>query len=192
MRKCLNRIGRELQDPKKIIKLALIFIVFPIVLIAMFKIVKFFIDKFLVKEDSMGKVETVEAQKAVVLGAQEQALVDGLGACYDQGAIDQKGMDGTLNQEDLDKAVSEALAASKIITDQFLADSLAAQKAADDLALQTEHDASVLALQAVQKALEDMTAKEQLAEQAVADVKLKIDQVQEAFDKIKALFSTPV
>lgn len=122
----------------------------------------------------MGKLETVSAQKSAVQSGQEQALVDGLGVCYDQGALDQKGLDGTLNQGDLDKAVSDALAAAKLVSDAALA---------------AEHQASVEALAALQKSLDELTVKEQLEEAVVADVVAKINQVQEAFDRIKALFN---
>lgn len=57
----------------------------------------------------MGKVEIVAAQKAALVQAQDSALESALGACYDQGVLDDKGESGTLTQADVDAAVKLAV-----------------------------------------------------------------------------------
>ncbi len=117
----------------------------------------------------MAKEEVVAAQLAAIQSAQTQALVDGLGAVYDQAALDQKAADGTLSQADVDAAV----AAAQAVDAQALADATA----------QFNSD-----LAAVQTALDDMTAKEAMEEEAVKAVQASIDSVQASFDAIRALF----
>ncbi len=134
------------------------------------------------------KQDTVQAQKAILLAAQDSALEAGLGACYDQGAVDQKASDGTLTQADIDAAVAQALAEAKIASDAALAE----LAATDAQTLAAEHEKAVADLAAVQTALDAMTAKEQLEEAAVADVQSSILKVQAAFDAIKALLLPPV
>lgn len=114
------------------------------------------------------KEDVVAAGVKAVQDAEVQALSDQLGIAYDAGKADG----GGLSQADVDAAVAAQQAADA----QVLADAQA--KADADLA-------------AAKQALADMTAKEQLEEAAVADVKAKIDAVQASFDAIKALFSPP-
>lgn len=151
----------------------------------------------------MAKDDVVSSFVDAVEAGQKQVLVDQGGTVYDNGFNDgvasvPVGSDGGFSQADLDAAKAQGAADQKVIDDQALSD----QKAADDAALQAKSDADAQALAdaqkagsdaiaAVQKSLEDMTAKEQLEEQAVADVATKIEQVQAAFDAIKALFLPP-
>lgn len=121
----------------------------------------------------MSKTEVVAAQLSAVQSAQTQALSDGLGACYDAGLADAAPATTGLTQADVDAAV----AAAQSVDAKALADAQA--QAASDLA-------------AVQSALEAMTAKEQLEEEAVAAVNASIAQVQASFDAIKALFAPKV
>ncbi len=131
----------------------------------------------------MAKEDVVAAGVAAVQAADAQALSDQLGIAYDAGALDQKASDGTLSQGDLDAAVSAALATAKVESDAVLA----AAQAVDAQALADAQAQGAVALDAVQAALDAMTAKEQLEEEAVADVAAKILSVQAAFDAIKAI-----
>jgi hypothetical protein len=162
--------------------------------------------------DKMGKLETVASKKAELLAGQDAVVEAVLGGTYDVGY--SEGGAGAaptgFTQSDLDHAVAVALEAAKVESDSALANALAAQKIMNDQALvdlqakcdqvladdqvaddkvladlNAQHDVK---LAEVSQALVDMTAKEQLQESAVAEVKAKIEQVQESFDKIKALF----
>lgn len=75
----------------------------------------------------MGKVEAVAAMIAAVQAGQAQAMSDAGGALYDQAALDQKGIDGSFSQADIDKAVADAQAVD--------AKAMADAKAASDAAL---------------------------------------------------------
>lgn len=134
----------------------------------------------------MGKEDTIAAQKAAITQAQDQALTDGLGACYDQGAQDQKASDGTLTQADIDAAVTAAVSP---LNDQIT--QLQAQVQTDAQTLEDAQAKAQSEIDATKQALADMTAKEQLEEQAVADVGAKIQQVQAAFDAIRSLLVPP-
>jgi len=162
-------------------------------------------------EIKMGKLETVALKKAELLAGQDAVLESVLGDTYDVGY--SEGGSGAaptgFTQADIDHSVSVALDAAKLESDAALANALAAAKIVSDQSLvdlqakcdqalldDALNDDQVLAdlnaahdakLAEVNQALVDMTAKEQLEEQAVADVKAKIDQVQESFDKIKAI-----
>lgn len=159
----------------------------------------------------MGKLELIATTKADILSGQDSLLEKGLGSMYDGGFADGgNGLPSGFSQADLDHAVSvaldsaklesdaalsSALSNAKVVSDQALADlkssndqALLDLKSADDALLLEEHTKGEQALAVVKQALDEMTAKEQLEELAVADVKLKIEQVQESFDKIKALF----
>jgi len=119
------------------------------------------------------KQDVIDAGVAAVQEAEKAALAEQLGVAYDAGMADApKPEGGGLSQADVDAAV----AAQKAIDDKAMADAqaLADGKMAD-----------------LQKALEDMTAKEQLEEAAVADVQAKVEQVQAAFDAIKAILLPP-
>ena len=120
----------------------------------------------------MAKVDTVNAQIAAVQAGQLQALTDGLGVCYDQGALDQKASDGTLTQADLDKAVADAKAADAVILAQAQADGQAA-------------------LAVVQQQLTDMTSKEKVEEGVISGLQTAVTQAQAALAAIAALFPVP-
>lgn len=123
----------------------------------------------------MAKSDVVAAQLQAILSAETQAISDGLSACYDQGAIDQKASDGTLTQADLDAAIKAAT------------DPLNAQIAADAKALSDAQAKAASDLADVQKSLVEMTAKEKLEEQAVSALQSSIGQVQASLDAIKAI-----
>ena len=118
----------------------------------------------------MAKEDVVLAQKAIVLAAQEQALVDGLGACYDQGLIDHGISQGTLTQEDLDNAVSKAIAD---------------QKAADDVLLTEAQDKAKADMDDLQKKFNDLSAKEQVEAGVIGSLQ---DSLSKAQESIKAVF----
>jgi hypothetical protein len=122
----------------------------------------------------MAKADVVAAQLAVIQAAEVQAISEGLGACYDQGVADQVPSGGA-SQADIDaavKAATDPLNEQVASLQQSLTDAQA--KAASDLA-------------GAQQALTDMTAKEQLEEQAVAALQSAITQVQTSLDAIKSI-----
>ncbi len=63
----------------------------------------------------MGKAEIIAAQKAALVQAQDSAIESALGACYDQGVLDDKAESGTLTQADLDAAVKAAVDAKDVV-----------------------------------------------------------------------------
>lgn len=130
------------------------------------------------------KADFVAAQKAAILVGQDAALQSGLDSVWDQAALEQKASDGTLSQGDLDAAVAAAVGP---LNEQIGV--LQGQVSADADVLKAAQDKAAEDLGAVSQALIDMTAKEQLEEQAVADVVAKINQVQASFDAIKALLA---
>jgi hypothetical protein len=136
------------------------------------------------RRKEMSKSEFVAAQKAAIIAGQDAAIQSGLDSVWDQAALEQKASDGTLGQPDLDAAVKAA-------TDPLNAQiaTLQSQISADAETLKAAQDKAASDLEAVNKALTDMTAKEQLEEQAVADVVAKINQVQASFDAIKSLLA---
>ncbi len=163
----------------------------------------------------MDKLETIKTAKDALVAGQDGLLETALGSVYDGGfANGGSGVVPGFTQADIDHAVSvaldqakldsdaalsNALSNAKMVSDQALADQKSAndqalldQKTADDQALADLHTQSDSQLAAVNQALVDMTAKEQLEELAVADVKAKIDAVQASFDAIKAILFPPV
>ncbi len=164
----------------------------------------------------MGKLELIASTKAEIISGQDSLLDGALTKCYEGGFVDGgSGTPSGFTQADIDHAVSlaletakldsdaalsNALSNAKIVSDQALVDmqtkcdqTLADDQIADDKVMSDLNLAHEASLAAVNQALVDMTAKEQLEELAVADIKLKIDQVQESFDKIKAiLFPSPI
>lgn len=121
----------------------------------------------------MAKEDVVATQKAAILSGQDAALESGLGAAFDAGEADGNGPGFT--QADIDAAVAAAV------------DPLNAQIAADALALSDAQAAADASLAAVNQALADMTAKEQLEEQAVMALQSSVAAVQVSLDAIKAL-----
>lgn len=113
-----------------------------------------------------------EDVQAAGLEAIKQAVLDVIGMAYDKGAAEAPAPTGTLTQEQLDAAV----AAAQDVDAKVLADAQAAALASHD---------------ALQAALDAMTAKELVEEGAVADIATKIASVQAAFDKIKGLLFPP-
>lgn len=131
----------------------------------------------------MAKTDVVSAQLAVIQAAQVQAISDGLGACYDQGATDQKGIDGSFNQGDIDTAVAKALADAKVVSDKILADA----QAVDAQALSDAQAKAASDLAVIQSSLDEMTKKEQLEEGVVSQLQSSVSAVQSSLDAIKAL-----
>ncbi len=109
----------------------------------------------------MSKTDTIAAQKAALLAAQDGAIDAALGATWDQAALEQKGADGTMSQADVDAAVAAAQAVDQKAFDDA--------KAASDAAmtdLQAKLDAAVAAKSAdetVLQGLQDAAAKFQAA-----------------------------
>jgi hypothetical protein len=132
----------------------------------------------------MAKQDVVSAQLAAIQSAEVQAITDGLGACYDQGAVDQKASDGTLTQDDLDAAVK---AATDPLNSQISA--LQTKDAADVQALADAQAKAASDLAAAQQALSDMTAKEQVEEGLVSGLQSAISSLQGSLDAIKAAVS---
>ncbi len=132
----------------------------------------------------MAKADVVQAQLAAIQTAETQAITDGLGACYDQGAVDQKASDGTLTQADLDAAVKAA-------TDPLNAQiaTLQGEVTSEAQALTDAQAQAATALVAVQKSLDDMTAKESVEEGLVTGLQNSIAAVQSSLDAIKAAVS---
>ncbi len=127
----------------------------------------------------MAKADVVAAQLALVQAAEVQAVSDGLGNCYDQGALDQKASDGTFQQSDIDAAVKAAV------------DPLNAQIASDATILAAAQAKAVSDLGLLQVSFDALNAKEQLEENAVAGLQASIGQVQAALDAIKAIILPP-
>ena len=124
----------------------------------------------------MGKAEAVAAQLAAVLAGQNQALSDGLGACYDAGLADAPAPPpaGGFSQADLDAAVAAAVGPLQAKISQDAADLSAAQA---DCAQK---------LAELQAALDAMTAKELGEEGLVSQLQGSVAAVQDALDKIKS------
>jgi len=162
----------------------------------------------------MSKLETIASAKADLIAGQDSLLEGSLGKCYDVGF--QDGGDGIkpgFTQADIDHAVgiaveaakveadaalSNALSNAKVVSDQALVDlqvkcdvdkseALVAQKAIDDALLADEHAKGEAALVEVKIALEEMTVKAQVSEQAVQGFKENVDKLQASLDAIKAL-----
>jgi hypothetical protein len=128
----------------------------------------------------MSKEDTVSAQKQAIIDGESAVIEQALGAAFDagfsEGAASVPPPDAD-EQAKIDAAVLAAVTPLQAQIDQDAKDLADAHAKADaDLA-------------AVNQSLADMTAKEQMEEQAVADVKAKIDSVQASFDAIRALFS---
>lgn len=121
----------------------------------------------------MAREDVVQvALDAIQLG-QKQVLVDQLNSVFDQGEAIGTGPGFT--QADIDAAV---LAAVTPLNDKI------AQDVLDLQAAQLDADTK---LQAVQLALTEMTAKEQLEESAVLALQNSVVAVQASLDAIKAL-----
>lgn len=113
----------------------------------------------------MPKIDVVAAQKAAILAAQDLALEAGLGACYDQGLVDQAEIDAPMMGGDVTAAVQaatapllaqiEQLTASVAASEQALIDAKAL--AAEELAaLQVKFDALALDEQMDQKVIDSI------------------------------------
>lgn len=132
----------------------------------------------------MAKADDLAPIKAQLEAAQGVAEDVALSAAYDAGvaSVPPSQGGGGFAQSDIDAAVKAAVdplnaqisgLQSQVVSDaQSLSDAQA--KAASDLA-------------AVQQALSDMTAKEQLEEQAVLGLQNSVAAVQQSLDAIKAL-----
>lgn len=92
----------------------------------------------------MAKADVIAAAVVSIQAAEAQALSDGLGSVYDQGALDQKSSDGTFTQADIDAAV-----AAKGVSDQAAVDALTQQVSA----LQADDDAKSKIIQGIQALL---------------------------------------
>lgn len=92
----------------------------------------------------MAKADVIAAAVVSIQAAEAQALSDGLGSVYDQGASDQKSSDGTFTQADIDAAVL-----AKGVSDQAAVDALTAQVSA----LQADDDAKSKIIQGIQALL---------------------------------------
>lgn len=119
------------------------------------------------------KDDAVSAAVLAVQAGQVQVLTDQLGSVFDQGEAIGTGPGFT--QADIDAAV---LAAVGPLNDKI------AQDALDLAAAQLDAETK---LQAVQVALDAMTAKEQLEESAVLALQGSVQAVQTSLDAIKAL-----
>ncbi len=105
------------------------------------------------------------------LDALRQGQIDALGGAFDAGL--SNGTPVGFTQADIDAAV----AAAQAVDAQVLSDAQAA---------------SAASVAAVQLALDEMTAKEQLEEVAVADVQAKVTALKASMDAFLALFPIPV
>ena len=132
----------------------------------------------------MAKSDTVATQLAAIQTAETQAITDGLGACYDQGAVDQKASDGTLTQADLDAAVAAAVAPlnTQIAT-------LTAQDAADVQALADAQAKAVSDLAALQAQLDAAVSADVADKALVSNLQGAVAAVQTSLDAIKAAVS---
>ena len=132
----------------------------------------------------MAKSDTVATQLAAIQTAETQAITDGLGACYDQGEVDQKASDGTLTQADLDAAVAAAVAPlnTQIAT-------LTAQDAADVQALADAQAKAVSDLAALQAQLDAAVSADVADKALVSNLQGAVAAVQTSLDAIKAAVS---
>ena len=62
------------------------------------------------------KADAVSAAKSAIAAGQDAVLTEQLGVVYDTGAADQKGIDGSFTQDDIDKAKAD----QKAVDDQAL------------------------------------------------------------------------
>lgn len=110
----------------------------------------------------MGKAEIVAAQKAAYVQAQDSALESALGACYDQGVLDDKGESGTLTQADLDAAVKAAVDAKDVVIADLQAQvgGADAAKVAAVAAVKLDISAKIKAVEVDNMALADQLAAE--------------------------------
>lgn len=141
----------------------------------------------------MSKKQILSDALADIAVGELQVRSDAIGKALDAMALEQKASDGTLSQSDVDQAVAAAVAPlNQQISDLSAKDAADIQAAIDAKA---SGDAAVLDIQgkldSALSSLADMTAKEQFEEQAVADVKLKIEAVQASFDVVKGIFFPP-
>lgn len=127
----------------------------------------------------MVKADVVAAAVISIQGAQSQALSDGLGAVYDQGAVDQKASDGTLTQADLDAAIAAAVGP---LNSQIAA--LQAQDASDIAAGQA-------ALATLQASFDALSVKEASEAGVVSGLQGSIGSIQGALAALQALFPAP-
>ena len=126
--------------------------------------------------------DAISAAKAVILQEQDQALMDGLGKCYDQGLKDQADADGSQPSP-----ADQALIAQ--LQDQVA--QLQAQDAADVKAGQDAVAAAQQSLSDLQAKFDALNIKEQGQEQALSDFGAKVDSLQAALDTIKGLLVLP-
>lgn len=134
----------------------------------------------------MAKEDVVAAQLVAIQAAETQAISAGLGACYDQGALDQKASDGTLSQGDLDAAVAAAVAP---LNDQISA--LTAQDASDKQALVDAQASAASAIADMQSKLDAAIAADVGDKKLVSDLQGAVAAVQTALDNIKAALTPP-
>lgn len=123
----------------------------------------------------MAKEDVVAAQYQAIQDGEAELVKGALGACYDQGVADQAAAGGSgagFSQADIDAAVAKAVSDAQAVDAQALSDAQASAAAS---------------LAAVQQSLVDMTAKEQLEEQAVAQFQGSLASLQGALDQFKAL-----
>lgn len=138
----------------------------------------------------MSKQDVVASQKIAIALGQEAVLEAGLGACYDQGLADAPVGVGGISQEQADAMVASAVAVALVESNAKLAELQSlfdADEVADAAELQSAKEQLQGQIAALQVSLDEMTAKEALEAQAVANVQASIEQVQSAFDAIKAL-----
>jgi hypothetical protein len=134
----------------------------------------------------MSKADLSSSIKASIIQGQDAALQAGLESMYD-GAFAEGVASVPPADADEQTKIDAAVQAQKD-ADQVVIDGLNAQISKDAQDLSDAQAKALSDLAALQVALDAMTQKEQLEEQAVADVKAKIDSVQASFDAIRALF----
>lgn len=117
--------------------------------------------------------DTVAAQVAAVQTGELEVLQTALGSAFDAGEGSGNGPGFT--QADIDAAVLAAV------------DPLNAQIANDIQILADAHSEADAAMAVVQQQLVDMTAKEQVEEQAVLSLQGSISQLQASLDVIKGI-----
>jgi hypothetical protein len=136
----------------------------------------------------MSKEQVVSEQKAKIIADQDLALQVGLESVFDsafsEGAASVPPPDAD-EQAKIDAAVQIQKDA-----DQAVIDGLNAQVSKDVQDLSDAHAKADADLAAVNQALADMTAKDQVAESEVADIKAKVEQLQSSLDVFKGLLNS--
>lgn len=135
----------------------------------------------------MSKELIVAGAKAKLVSGQDELLGQVIGDAGDQMVAEFQASLPPVDANEQEKI--DAAVAAKVAELQPVIDGLNAQVSKDAQDLLDLHAKADADLAAARQELADMTAKEQLEESAVADVKTKIDSVQASFDAIRALLS---